>query len=106
MNRNGMLTTASEPVQNDYNLFTGESYSVTSSSVLFWILKKNEDILRNDLLKYDRDFEIEVEDVSFSEEFGPSYEHNNEHVVCLLVTDNTGDNELFRILAEISREFF
>lgn len=103
MNRNGILTTASEPVQDDYNEFTGESFSVGSSSISFWILKRNEDILRNALRKYDREFSIETMDIKFSDEFGPSYQPTDNFVTSLFITDETGDNELFKILANISK---
>lgn len=105
MNRNGLITTSSEPVSEGYNVFSDEYHVVTTSSVWFFVKTKNIDTLINGITATRRAISTKRDNTLFSEEFGPSYVGEDNYTACFFIEDSTGDNELYEILATISRTF-
>lgn len=105
-NRNGMLTVTSEPAQVGYQAHTMKKYTVENASIEIFIREHNYDLLMNSLAEYGERFEVQYPEDKLSDELGKSYIVADEDVRRLFIIDTmVGTNEMYEMLANISREF-
>lgn len=106
-NRNGLLTVASEPAQTDYNIRTGQPYTVENASIEIYVRNHNLPLLLGGLEAYgEQRFDIQYPTSPLSHDLGPSYKSEDQYCTSLFITDNQSDtNEMYNLLAAISGSF-
>lgn len=112
-NRNGILTLSSEPAQVDYGIHDLDEFVIENANIEIMLRKHNLQLLLSTLKEYDSEmgsveprFQIKELEGKLSQDLGVSYSIADDGVHHLGIIDRKkGSNELYQILANVSKEF-